>query len=89
MDGVPEISFNGIAPGTTFRYRFQVKQNGTFWYHSHSGFQEQTGHYGSIIIDPATPDPVSYDREYVVMLSDWSDEEPSDIYAKLILPATA
>lgn len=83
MDGVPDISFNGIAPGQTFRYQFQVKQSGTFWYHSHSGFQEQTGHYGSIIIDPATPDPVSYDREYVVMLSDWSDEEPSDIYAKL------
>ncbi len=83
MDGVPDISFNGIAPGSTFRYQFQVKQSGTFWYHSHSGFQEQTGHYGSIIIDPATPDPISYDREYVVMLSDWSDEEPSDIYAKL------
>ena len=83
MDGVPDISFNGIAPGSTFRYQFQVKQSGTFWYHSHSGFQEQTGHYGSIIIDPITPDPVSYDREYVVMLSDWSDEEPSNIYAKL------
>lgn len=83
MDGVPDISFDGIAPGTTFRYQFAVKQNGTFWYHSHSGFQEQTGHYGSIIIDPATPEPFSYDREYVIMLSDWSDEKPADIYAKL------
>lgn len=83
MDGVPDISYDGIAPSTTFRYQFQVKQSGTFWYHSHSGFQEQTGHYGSIIIDPATPDPVSYDREYVVMLSDWSDEDPTDIYATL------
>jgi CopA family copper-resistance protein len=83
MDGVPDISFDGIAPGTTFRYQFQVKQSGTFWYHSHSGFQEQTGHYGSIIIDPAIPEPFSYDRDYVVMLSDWSDENPSSIYAKL------
>jgi CopA family copper-resistance protein len=83
MDGVPDISFNGIAPGATFRYQFQVKQSGTFWYHSHSGFQEQTGQYGSIIIDPVEPEPFSYDREYVVMLSDWSDENPADIYAKL------
>ena len=83
MDGVPDISFNGIAPGQTFRYHFPVTQNGTFWYHSHSGFQEQTGHYGSIIIDPITTEPFSYDREYVVMLSDWSDEKPTDIYAKL------
>ncbi len=83
MDGVPDISFNGIAPGQTFRYQFPVTQSGTFWYHSHSGFQEQKGHYGSIIIDPITPEPFSYDREYVVMLSDWSDENPEDIYAKL------
>ncbi len=83
MDGVPDISFDGIAPGATFRYQFQVKQSGTYWYHSHSGFQEQTGQYGSIIIDPATTDPVSSDREYVVMLSDWSDEDPGDIYATL------
>ncbi|MBL4901887.1 MAG: copper resistance system multicopper oxidase [Desulfocapsa sp.] len=83
MDGVPGISFNGIEPGATFRYQFQVKQSGTFWYHSHSGFQEQTGQYGSIIIDPLTADPISYDREYVILLSDWSDEDPDDIYAKL------
>ncbi len=83
MDGVPGISFNGIAPGETFRYHFEVGQSGTYWYHSHSGFQEQTGLYGAIIIDPQAPEPYSYDREYVVMLSDWSDEEPTDIYAKL------
>jgi len=83
MDGVPGISFDGIAPGQTFRYRFPVQQSGTFWYHSHSGFQEQTGHYGSIIIDPISPEPFSYDREYVIMLSDWSDEDPQDIYTKL------
>ena len=85
MDGVPNISenFSGIKPGETFRYQFDVNQSGTFWYHSHSGFQEQTGAYGAIIIDPAEPPPYSYDREHVIMLSDWSDEDPEDIYAKL------
>jgi len=83
MDGVPGLSFGGIKPGETFQYQFDVNQNGTYWYHSHSGFQEPTGMYGAIIIDPKEPDPVSYDRDYVVMLSDWSDEDPQDIYAKL------
>ncbi len=85
MDGVPGISnnFNGIAPGETFVYQFKLVQSGTYWYHSHSGFQEQTGLYGSIVVDPAEPDPVAFDRDYVVMLSDWSDEDPNDIYAKL------
>lgn len=83
MDGVPGISFDGIKPGETFTYQFDVRQSGTFWYHSHSGFQEQTGLYGAIVIDPAKPDPVSYDRDYVVVLSDWSDEKPERIYSKL------
>lgn len=83
MDGVPDISFKGIAPGETFRYRFRVRQSGTFWYHSHSGFQEQTGLYGPLLIDPPGPEPFSYDREHVVMLSDWSDEDPTDIFATL------
>jgi len=83
MDGVPGLSFNGIRPGETFSYQFQVNQSGTYWYHSHSDFQEQQGLYGSIVIDPAEPDPVAYDRDYVVLLSDWSDESPHDIYAKL------
>jgi CopA family copper-resistance protein len=83
MDGVPDISFKGIAPGETFRYQFDLKQSGTYWYHSHSGFQEQTGLYGPLIVEPREPEPFSYDRDYVVMLSDWSDEEPTDIYAKL------
>ena len=83
MDGVPGISFDGIPPGETFTYQFDVRQNGTFWYHSHSEFQEQTGVYGAIVIDPAEPDPVGYDREHVVVLSDWSDERPERIYAKL------
>jgi CopA family copper-resistance protein len=83
MDGVPGLSFDGIKPGETFEYQFDVKQSGTFWYHSHSGFQEQTGMYGAIVIDPKEAAPVSYDRDYVVMLSDWSDEDPDAIYAKL------
>jgi len=82
---VPNISdgFRGIKPGETFRYRFPVLQNGTYWYHSHSGFQEQTGAYGAIVIDPQQPEPFRYDRDYVVLLSDWSDENPHAIYAKL------
>ena len=83
MDGVPGISFDGIKPGETFTYQFDVRQNGTFWYHSHSGFQEQTGLYGAIVIEPSRPDPVAYDRDFVVLLSDWSDERPETIYAKL------
>lgn len=83
MDGVPGLSFAGIPAGETFEYQFDVAQSGTYWYHSHSGFQEQTGLYGAIIIDPKEPDPVVYDREYVVMLSDWTDEAPEDLYAKL------
>jgi len=85
MDGVPGIAngFEGIKPGETFTYQFPVTQSGTYWYHSHSGFQEQTGLYGPIIIDPRDSEPFSYDRDYVVMFSDWTDEDPTDVYAKL------
>lgn len=83
MDGVPGLSFAGIKPSETFRYEFDVNQNGTYWYHSHSGFQEQQGMYGAIVIDPKEPAPYSYDREHVVVLSDWSDEDPLDVYANL------
>lgn len=83
MDGVPGISFNGIKPGQTFEYRYPVSQNGTYWYHSHSGLQEQQGHYGPLIIDPADADPVEYDREYPVILSDWTFENPYDVLANL------
>jgi len=83
MDGVPGVSFPGIKPGETFNYEFKVRQNGTYWYHSHSGLQEQMGHYGPIVIDPAGADPVGYDREHVLVLSDWSFLHPHDILAKL------
>ncbi len=76
MDGVPKVSFPGIRPGETFTYQYTVKQNGTYWYHSHSGLQEQTGVYGPIIIDPAQPEPFEYDRDHVVLLSDWTFRDP-------------
>ena len=83
MDGVPGISYDGIKPGETFTYKFTLEQNGTYWYHSHSGFQEQTGVHAPMIIEPAEPDPVQYDRDYVVMLADWKDESPEEVYKNL------
>ena len=83
MDGVPGLSFSGIHPGQAYRYQFTVKQSGTYWYHSHSGFQEQQGVYGPLVIEPREPDPVSFDREHVVMLTDWTDERPERVFKKL------
>ena len=83
MDGVPGISFPGIRPGETFVYDFPVRQAGTYWYHSHSGLQEAMGHFGPMIIDPAGADPVAYDREHVVVLSDWSFLHPHEILRRL------
>ncbi|MEO6102512.1 MAG: copper resistance system multicopper oxidase [Pseudoxanthomonas sp.] len=87
MDGVPGFSFHGIAPGETFTYRFQLKQAGTYWYHAHSSLQEAMGVYGAIVIEPREPDPISADRDYVVLLSDWSDEDPHAIVRKLRIQA--
>jgi len=83
MDGVPGISFAGIAPGKTFTYRFKVEQSGTYWYHSHSGMQEQTGMYGAIVVEPAGGETIRANRDYVVQLSDWTDEDPMHVFAKL------
>lgn len=83
MDGVPGVNFDGIKPGQTFVYKFPVRQSGTYWYHSHSGLQEQLGHYGPMIIDPAGEDRVAYDREHVIVLSDWTFENPDRVFAKL------
>lgn len=83
MDGVPGMSFNGIHRGASYDYRFTLKQAGTYWYHSHSGFQEQAGLYGAIIIDPIAPEPFAYDRDYVVLLSDWTDLDPDDLFKRL------
>ena len=83
MDGVPGLSFHGIAPDGMYEYKFKLHQNGTYWYHSHSGFQEQVGVYGALVIDAKEPEPFAYDRDYVVMLSDWTDEDPAHVLSKL------
>ena len=83
MDGVPGFSFHGIPPGETFVYRFNVRQAGTYWYHAHSSLQEARGLFGAIVIEPRDADPVAADRDYVVLLSDWSDEDPHAIVRKL------
>ncbi|WP_430460677.1 copper resistance system multicopper oxidase [Thalassolituus sp. LLYu03] len=99
MDGVPGLSFNGIAPGETFTYRFTPRQHGTYWYHSHSGMQELTGMYGALIIDPAhahhhdmqahgdMPGQMmamtEAQRDYVIQLSDWSDDHPMAVLGRL------
>ncbi len=83
MDGVPGVSFAGIAPGETFEYSFPVTQSGTYWYHSHSGLQEQEGVFGPLIIDPIQPDPFEFDRDHVVMLSDWTFLHPKKVMGML------
>lgn len=82
MDGVPGISFSGIAPGETFSYRFHVKQSGTYWYHGHSGMQEQLGLFGALIIDPPH-EHYPAERDYVILLSDWPEADPERTLARL------
>ncbi|HBM05421.1 MAG TPA: copper resistance system multicopper oxidase, partial [Erythrobacter sp.] len=82
FDGVPGVSFPGIRPGERFTYDFPIRQSGTYWWHSHSGLQEQAGHYGPIIVESADPDP-RYDRDYVVLLSEFTPLHPHDIMRKL------
>jgi len=83
MDGVPGVSFPGIRPGETFTYRFKVRQSGTYWYHSHSGMQEQTGMFGAIVVEPASGESIRADREFIIQFSDWTDEHPHRVMAKL------
>jgi len=83
FDGVPGVSFPGIKPGETFTYKFPLRQSGTYWYHSHSGLQEQSGHYGPLIIDPAEPDPIQSDREFVLLLSEFTAMHPHKIFDRL------
>lgn len=83
FDGVPGVSFPGIKGRSSYLYEFPVRQNGTYWYHSHSGLQEQLGHYGPIVIDPAGEDPVKYDREHVIVLSDHSQISPEGIFRRM------
>jgi FtsP/CotA-like multicopper oxidase with cupredoxin domain len=83
MDGVPGLSFDGIGPGASFTYEFRARQSGTYWYHSHSRFQEQTGLYGPIIIEPAVAGRQRVERDHTILLSDWTDEDPEHLYATL------
>lgn len=83
MDGVPGISFPGIPPGETFQYRFKLQQSGTYWYHSHSAFQEMTGMYGAIIVEPAAGERIQADQDHVILLSEWTDENPKYVFQKL------
>ncbi|MGB5055253.1 MAG: copper resistance system multicopper oxidase, partial [Nitrospirales bacterium] len=83
MDGVPGVTFGGIKPASTFSYRYPIRQSGTYWYHSHSRLQEQSGVYGPLIIEPIEPEPFHYDRDYVVVLSDWTFESPESVFANL------
>jgi CopA family copper-resistance protein len=85
MDGVPGVNFEGIPPGETFNYRFKLKQSGTYWYHSHSGFQEQTGTYGPLVIEPRGGDPIRSDRDYTVMLSDWTSDGPEAAFRNVTM----
>ena len=83
MDGVPGLSFAGIATGETFVYRIPVRQSGTYWYHSHSGDQELTGVAGALIIEPIQGESIKYDREYVIFLTDWTDTNPDTVFHNL------
>jgi len=83
QDGVPGMSFPGIKPGETFSYRFKAPKAGTYWYHSHSGLQEGAGMYGPIIIEPKGREPFRYDRDYVVLLSDWHEDSPMQVFRNL------
>lgn len=83
MDGVPHVNYPGIRARSTFEYRFPIRQYGTYWYHSHSAFQEQLGQYGPLVIDPAGREPAAFDREMIVVLSDWTFEDPHDVLANL------
>ena len=83
QDGVPGLSFDGIPARSRFTYRFPARQAGTYWYHAHSRFQEQSGLYGAIVIEPANGERYPADREHVILISDWTDEDPERVYAKL------
>jgi len=81
-DGVPYLSTPPIEPGKTLKYEFAIKQNGTYWYHSHTMLQEQSGVFGSIVIQPKEK-TLEYDKDLVLMLSDWTNEKPMDVLRSL------
>ena len=79
MDGVPGISFDGIPAGSTFTYKFKLTQSGTYWYHSHTGFQEQTGMRGAIVIEPKGRERYPIEEDHVILLSDWTHRDPHNL----------
>lgn len=83
QDGVPGVTYPGIRPGETFTYRFKLRQSGTYWYHSHAALQEAAGYFAPLIVEPAKPDPFQYDRDYIVVISDWIDTPPQQVLANL------
>jgi CopA family copper-resistance protein len=83
QDGVPGVTYPGIRPGETFTHRFKLRQSGTYWYHSHAALQEAAGYFAPLIVEPARPDPFQYDRDYIVVISDWIDTPPAQVLANL------
>ena len=81
-DGVPYLTTPPIKPNTTFQYRIPINQSGTYWYHSHTMLQEQKGVYGSIVIHPKEK-TLDYDKDLVVVLSDWTNEKPINVLRNL------
>ena len=83
QDGVPHLTTPPVAPGGTFTYEFPLRQSGTYWYHSHTGMQEQRGVLGSIVVLPRKADSVKADRDQVLLLSDWTNESPEEVLRTL------
>lgn len=81
-DGVPYLTTPPIEVGETFTYEFALKQSGTYWYHSHTMLQEQSGVYGSIVIEPKEK-TLDYDKDLVIVLSDWTDDKPMNVLRNL------
>ena len=79
MDGVPFVTYPPIAPGQTFIYEFDLRQSGTYWYHSHTMLQEQRGLFGALVIAPKDEGAFDRLRDHVVVLSDWTDEEANSV----------
>ena len=79
MDGVPFLTYPPIAPGETFTYEFDLRQSGTYWYHSHTMLQEQRGLFGALVIAPKSAGDFDGLRDHVVVLSDWTDEDASSV----------
>ena len=84
QDGVPYVTTPPIEAGTTRTFEFPLKHSGSYWYHSHTGLQEQRGVYGSIVIEPKGGEPAKADRDHVVVLSDWTRENPNEVMRTLM-----